>query len=171
MVEILEGLADFLETGGRVIWLILFVALALWTVLFERFWFYKFTGPKLAKQLVAAWQARSDQKSWQARRIREAMIAEFSIKLKQSVVLAKTLVALCPLLGILGTVTGMIAVFHVMAFSGSGNARGLAAGISQATLPTMSGLVVAISGLYFTSWIERRAERETQRLADQLRHI
>jgi hypothetical protein len=35
----------------------------------------------------------------------------------------------------------------------------------------MSGLVVAISGLYFTSWIERRAERETQRLADQLRHI
>lgn len=171
MVETLEGLADFMNAGGRVLWLILFVGLALWTVLIERAWFFRITAPKLVRTAVVAWKARPDTTSWQAHQIRDAMVAELSVKLHQYLVLAKTLVAVCPLLGILGTVTGMIAVFEVMAYSGSGNVRGLAAGISRATLPTMCGLVVAISGLYFTVLIDRQAERETRRLADQLRHL
>ena len=76
--------------------------------------------------------------------------------------MVKTLVALCPLLGLLGTVTGMIEVFDVMAIAGSGNARAMAAGVSKATIPTMAGMVAAISGLYFSvsdrfaRWRERR---------------
>ena len=171
MAEIFANLTDFMEAGGRVLWLILFVALALWTVLIERFMFFRFIAPRLLAQAVEKWNARSDTTSWQAKRIREAMIAAVSIRLHQSSVLAATLVALCPLLGILGTVTGMIKVFEVMAYSGGGNARGLAAGISQATLPTMSGLVVAISGLYFTTLVKRQAGRVADRLADQLRHL
>ena len=58
----------------------------------------------------------------------------------------KTLVALCPMLGLLGTVTGMIEVFDVMA-AGGGNTRGMAAGVSKATLPTMAGMVAAPLGL------------------------
>jgi biopolymer transport protein ExbB len=171
LAETPTRLSDFMETGGRVLWLILFVALALWTVLIERFIFFKFTAPRLVRRAVEKWTARRDTTSWYAKRIREAMIAEISIRLNQSSVLAGTLVALCPLLGILGTVTGMISVFEVLAYSGNGNVRGLAAGISQATLPTMSGLVVAISGLYFTALINRQAGRETARLADKLRHV
>jgi biopolymer transport protein ExbB len=166
-----ERLGDYMESGGRVLWGILILALALWTVLIERFWFYRVESARLIDETVAAWKKRADTTSWYAKAIRDAMIAELSMKLRQRVVLAQTLVAMCPLLGILGTVTGMITVFEVMAFSGGGNARGLAAGISQATLPTMSGLVVAISGLYFTAWVERQAERLSERLADQLRHL
>ena len=59
----------------------------------------------------------------------------------------KGLVALCPLLGLLGTVTGMIEVFDVMAYTGTGNPRAMASGVSKATLPTMTGLVISISGL------------------------
>jgi biopolymer transport protein ExbB len=171
MVELLEGLSDFMATGGRVLWFILFVALALWTVLIERAWFFRVTAPTLVRTTVKEWLARPDTTSWQAHQIRDAMVAEISIKLRQWLVLAKTLVALCPLMGILGTVTGMISVFEVMAYAGGGNVRGLAAGISRATLPTMCGLVVAISGIYFTVLLERQAERETHRLADQLRHL
>ena len=54
------------------------------------------------------------------------------------------------MLGLLGTVTGMIEVFDVMAISGSGNARGMAGGVSQATLPTMAGMVAALSGMIFS---------------------
>ncbi len=43
----------------------------------------------------------------------------------------RTLVAMCPLIGLLGTVTGMIGVFEVMAQQGTGNPRLMAAGISQ----------------------------------------
>jgi biopolymer transport protein ExbB len=169
LVELLEGLQDYFETGGNVLYVILAIAFFLWLVLIERFLFFRYTSPRQIRAVVDKWNARADKDSWHAKHIRSAMIAEQSVRLRQWLVLAQTLVALCPLCGILGTVTGMIAVFEVMAFQGGGNARGLAAGISQATLPTMSGLVVAISGLYFVALIERQANRETERLSDQLR--
>ena len=81
----------------------------------------------------------------------------------------KSLIAVCPLLGLLGTVTGMIAVFDVMTLSGSGNARALADGISMATVPTMAGMVAALSGVYFGTWLEHRVQIETEQLQDQLR--
>jgi biopolymer transport protein ExbB len=67
----------------------------------------------------------------------------------------------------LGTVTGMIEVFDVMA-GGSGNARGMAAGVSKATLPTMAGMVAAISGMIFSVQIQRYASDEAQRVEDSL---
>jgi biopolymer transport protein ExbB len=78
------------------------------------------------------------------------------------------LVALAPFLGLLGTVTGMIEVFDVMAITGSGNARAMAAGISKATLPTMAGMVVALSGLFFTANLERKASGSVAQLEDNL---
>ena len=71
--------------------------------------------------------------------------------------------AVLPLLGLLGTVTGMIAVFDVMAFAGTGNARLMAGGVSKATIPTMSGLVAALSGLYFAAWLEKKAGAQVDR--------
>ena len=59
----------------------------------------------------------------------------------------QTLIALCPVLGLLGTVTGMIEVFDVVSFFGTGNARALASGITKATLPTMTGMAISIVGL------------------------
>jgi biopolymer transport protein ExbB len=79
-------------------------------------------------------------------------------------------VAMYPLLGLLGTVSGMVAVFDVLAINGTGNPRGMAAGVWQATLPTMAGMVLAISGLFSLARLERDARRALERLADQLRH-
>jgi biopolymer transport protein ExbB len=80
----------------------------------------------------------------------------------------QTLVALCPLLGLMGTVTGMITVFQVMAASGSGNVRAMAAGVSQATIPTMAGMVGALSGVLLITLISRRAASEVEFLEDSL---
>ena len=80
------------------------------------------------------------------------------------------LIKLCPLLGLLGTVTGMIHVFDVMAVTGTGNARAMASGISLATIPTMAGMVIAIAGLYFSKIIEERVSDETHHLADLLQN-
>ena len=82
----------------------------------------------------------------------------------------KAVMAILPLLGLLGTVTGMIAVFDVMAFAGTGNARLMAAGVSKATIPTMSGLVAALSGLYFAAWLERKSVTQVEKLEDALSH-
>ena len=88
-------------------------------------------------------------------------------KLERRLGLIKTAVALCPMAGLLGTVTGMIEVFDVMA-GGSGNARGMAAGVSKATLPTMAGMVAAISGMLFSIQLERRAQSESDGVESNL---
>jgi biopolymer transport protein ExbB len=72
------------------------------------------------------------------------------------------------MLGLLGTVTGMIEVFDVMALSGGGNTRAMASGVSKATIPTMAGMVAALSGIILILQIERFAENETERVANRL---
>ena len=96
------------------------------------------------------------------------MISRATIKISSGITTIKTLVALCPLIGLLGTVTGMIEVFDVMAILGSGNARAMAAGVSKATLPTMAGMVAALSGVFVSTYLERKVNRETDALQDSL---
>ena len=110
------------------------------------------------------------KKYWYAKRIREQMISQTSVALQQNIGLIKALIAICPLLGLMGTVTGMVSVFDVMTYSGSGNARAMAAGVSKATVPTMAGMVAALSGVYFGTWLEHKAATETEELEDQLQH-
>jgi biopolymer transport protein ExbB len=74
------------------------------------------------------------------------------------------------MLGLLGTVVGMIHVFDVMSVTGNGNARAMASGISKATITTMAGMVIAISGLYFSKLIEERVSDESHHLADLLKY-
>lgn len=75
------------------------------------------------------------------------------------------LAAVAPLLGLLGTVTGMIATFDVLAVFGTGNAKAMAGGISEALITTQTGLLVAIPGLYMKGFLERRARNLQQRIS------
>lgn len=68
-----------------------------------------------------------------------------------------TIVAGAPLLGLLGTVIGMIKIFAVVATAGSGITEQLSSGISQALITTASGLVIAIPALFTHSYLEARA--------------
>ena len=78
-----------------------------------------------------------------------------------------TLIALLPLLGLLGTVTGMVQVFEAMTYSG-GNARSMAAGVSAATIPTMSGMVATLSGVLANSFLTSKVDTESIFLEDTL---
>ncbi len=166
--EAFDAIRAFMERGGDVLYLILVVTFVMWVLIVERIWFYSLEYKKHKNRVVGAWEARAERKSWYAHKIRTAMVSEISHNLFQGVNLIKTLVALCPLVGLLGTVTGMIDVFDVMGSQGSSNARAMAAGVSKATIPTMAGMVAALSGVFLSTYIERRAKREAERLEDSL---
>jgi len=164
------AIRDFMELGGDVLWAIMVVLFLMWTFILERMWFMYRVYPVRKAAVVAAWESRSDTTSWYAKRIREGLISEMALALKQNVGVIKALIAICPLLGLLGTVTGMITVFDVMTFSGGGNARAMAGGVSMATVPTMAGMVAALSGVYFGTWLEHKAQTEAEKLEDLLQH-
>lgn len=168
LVDIFESIRDFLELGGPVLTLIGWVIFAMWVLIVERLIFFQ-TGLKAkGRQVREAWQARRERRSWYAHSIRDGMISEFAMSANVAIPIIQTLVALCPLLGLMGTVTGMIEVFDVMALSGSGNARSMASGVSKATIPTMAGMVGALSGVFLVTLLTRRVDREVETLQDDL---
>lgn len=170
LAEIFRANRDFVESGGLVLVVILGLMFLMWTLILERLWYLKTEHETKVRELVRRWDARRDKTSWYAAQIRRGWVSQVSMALSRNIPMIQTLVALSPLLGLLGTVTGMIEVFGVMAESGSGNTRAMASGVSRATVPTMAGMVVAISGFIFSVQLERRAEFEVHRIADRLSH-
>ena len=69
-----------------------------------------------------------------------------------------TIAAISPLLGLLGTVLGMIDVFNVITATGVGDPGQLAGGISQALVTTAAGITVAVPSLIFYRYFRRRVE-------------
>jgi len=72
--------------------------------------------------------------------------------------------SIAPLLGLLGTVCGMIKTFSAIAEFGTGNARALAAGISEALITTQTGLIIAVPGLFLASFLIRRSDELMERM-------
>lgn len=158
------SVAEFVEAGGWVVWWIMATALLMWTLIAERaFWFWKVLRQKRAAS-AQRWRARPERHSWCARRIRTAMIGALSVDMGSTLPLLRALIPICPLLGLLGTVSGMLEVFDVMAIKGQSDPKSMADGISHAMIATLSGLAVALSGLYFAHHFQARATRETERL-------
>ena len=161
-------LREFFEAGGPVLWGILLVTMIMWTLIIERFWYFKNLMPSLTNDALNQWSVVSNKGDWYSMRIRDQIISEVSAETKKFILTIETMMQRLPLLGLLGTVVGMIKVFDVMTFFGTGNARLMASGVSQATIPTMAGLVAAISGLYIANLLKRKAEDEINKIADQL---
>ena len=166
--QFFSDISVFLDSGGNVLYWIMIALFGMWVLIIERFWYFRIGHPKQAANTLKAWEARTDRKSWYAHRVREAMISQVGQNLNRGIPLIKTFVALCPLIGLLGTVTGMIDVFDIMAISGSGNARAMASGVSKATLPTMAGMVAAISGIFFATRLDKYAKARLEEVADSL---
>ncbi|MEA2109836.1 MAG: MotA/TolQ/ExbB proton channel family protein [Pseudomonadota bacterium] len=85
-------------------------------------------------------------------------------RLSRNINVIYVLASIAPLLGLLGTVGGMISTFDAIAMYGTGNARAMAQGISAALITTQSGLFVSIPGLFMASFLHRRIGRIAQQL-------
>jgi len=168
LIDWYEATRDFLTTGGPILTWIAWLTLFMWILIIERIIYIKTEHKKAVRMTLNTWESRPERRSWNAYQIREAMISRIKLSLTQPLPLIQTCVALCPLLGLLGTVTGMITVFDVMAVSGTGNARSMASGVSMATIPTMAGMVGALSGVFAIAWLNRRAEHEIENLKDHM---
>ncbi len=163
-----EAVSRFMDMGGNVLWLIAILLFVMWALIFERVWYFQAGWKKDVSKVIASWEGRSERESWSAQQIREKLISQARMQINQHLPVIKTLVALCPLLGLLGTVTGMIEVFNIMAVTGGGDAKSMAGGVSRATIPTMAGMVAALSGVFANTYVTRIAERETAFLEDNL---
>jgi biopolymer transport protein ExbB len=161
------AIISFMEQGGNVLWLIAALTFLMWTLIFERIWYFQSEHKSVVRIATETWENRAERRSWSAHQIRDSIISDASEMITGSLPLIQTCVTLCPLLGLLGTVTGMISVFDAMATQG-GNARSMAAGVSMATIPTMSGMIASLSGLVGSTFVKRKVDFEIELFQDHL---
>ena len=166
-MEVFIAIRAFLEAGGDVLYLIAVATFCMWALIFERFWFINTEHKQDVGTALSYWESRQERTSWNARMIRLRIISEVNGRLRANMSFIKTLISLLPLLGLLGTVTGMVQVFEAMTYSG-GNARSMAAGVSAATIPTMSGMVATLSGVLANTFLESRVASEGSYMEDTL---
>lgn len=175
MAESLYQLRVFFERGGDLLWVILALSVLLWALILERYWYFYLVLPQFKDRVYRRWLRQiaelpaEGSAPWLLPRLRDSYVADFAIRLRRYLPLMRALTTALPLLGLLGTVTGMIKTFEVITVFGSGNVRGMAAGLSEALLTTMAGLVTALSGLYLVASLDARADQEIQKISHRLR--
>ncbi|WP_427981429.1 MotA/TolQ/ExbB proton channel family protein [Agarivorans sp.] len=153
-----HSLSDILYQGGWVLSLLLVLSSLLASLLLERYWFRFVSYPKqlrryqqtLIHALPLHWQTAAEDLSRRC---------DLELALGRYLSLIKNLISLCPLLGLLGTVSGMIEVFDSMALSANNQPQQMAAAIARATLPTMLGMSIALLGLINFTYLKRWSQR------------
>lgn len=169
LVDWLASVNHFMAQGGPILYWLAAVVMLCWLCVMERLLFLYGYFPALQQTLLTRWAAREEQGSWHAQAIRGGWLLQAKQALQQNLNFLKVLVAICPMLGLLGTVTGMISVFDVMATLGSSEPKLMASGISLATLPTMAGMVAALAGMFAHARLTKACDTRYSRLEKLLR--
>ncbi|MDX9963229.1 MotA/TolQ/ExbB proton channel family protein [Desulfobacter postgatei] len=186
--ENLELMTDLIRTGGVVMVPLVILSLVMWLLIIERVFFFRRLYKKNMNSSTALCLVREntlpDPKMYRGavsllvtefignrsgspqldRHLLDAAVARINRRMTRSLAVIGVLAAMAPLMGLLGTVTGMISTFDVLAIFGTGNAKAMAGGISESLITTQTGLIVAIPGLYMKVFLDRRAEHLSWRI-------
>lgn len=175
LLEALASIRAFFEMGGPVLYAILVVTALMWALILERLWYLLRILPIEVERALPAWESERRTGTggvahkWHLMHLRRALLSELGQGARRNLKFIESLMQVLPLLGLLGTVWGMVHVFDVMTVFGTGNARLMANGVSRATIPTMSGLVAALSALYLVFWLRQRAKGALHQLEAMLK--
>lgn len=144
----LLNLIEFMQKGGLILYVIFFICIILWFFLLRKYLYIKFEYRKYKEKILQNLIKEKYEKKFISF-IKDYILAKINLNLNKNTFFIKILIIICPLIGLLGTVTGMIEVFDVLATKSSNDIKLMASGISMATIPTMAGMAVALSGILF----------------------
>ncbi|MDQ7050202.1 MAG: MotA/TolQ/ExbB proton channel family protein [Enterobacterales bacterium] len=160
------------EQGGTVGYVILALGFIAFLIAIERYISLFITEQKVTRQLKAS-QLELNNPLGRVLKVKEkySQVATDTLELKLSEAILKEIPALtkritfvkiisvvAPLLGLLGTVTGMITTFQAITLFGTGDPKLMAGGISTALVTTVLGLVVAIPTVMLFTWLNTRSK-------------
>lgn len=170
-------LYTFLSLGGPVMVPLIGISLWMWLLIFERylsFWLLKRPASNISPEILSFKPAdalkKLDEKVFEHFSQLKYMAGSPDIShtdvlikkekrlLKKNLSTINTLAVIAPLLGLLGTVLGMVTTFDVISAFGTGNAKAMAEGISAALITTQTGLLVAVPGLFMGTYLSRTSK-------------
>ena len=196
MDDFFYQMAAYIHSGGVVMVPILCVSIVMWVLIFNRLFFLQRLYVKNMPRAMAGELVRNNQwpenkyKGANAFLVREFLsrrspvsdpdldehildetVMNLTASLDRYLALIGVLSAVAPLMGLLGTVVGMMETFDVITVFGTGNVRAMASGISVALVTTQTGLMISIPGLYMSGWLNRRASNLKHRIASTAMYL
>jgi biopolymer transport protein ExbB len=188
MIDFFYHMANYIRAGGIVMVPILMVSFFMWVLIFNRIMFVqKLYGKNISRQEAGKLLCSNQLPDKKYTGANSLLLREFfkfrsfdkelddfildetvlrlTGSMDQYLSAIAMLSAVAPLLGLLGTVIGMMDTFDVITLYGTGNARAMAGGISVALITTQTGLMVSIPGLYMSGWLGRRSQNIKSRIA------
>jgi len=197
MDELFYQMVAYIRSGGVVMVPILCVSLVMWVLIFNRLFFMHRLYVKNMPRAMAGELVRNNQ--WPEKRYKGAnaflvraflsrrgpvmsdpdlderildeTVMALTASLDRYLALIGVLSAVAPLMGLLGTVVGMMETFDVITVFGTGNVRAMASGISVALVTTQTGLMISIPGLYMSGWLNRRTSNLKHRIASTAMYL
>ncbi|MBU0675018.1 MAG: MotA/TolQ/ExbB proton channel family protein [Proteobacteria bacterium] len=172
-------LYDFLARGGPVMIPLVGISLWMWILIFERSMvFWRLNRPvghgtghglpilnnisavrTIEERFINDLAQNSSKGGLPDPSVVDILMKREKHRVRRNLSTIHILAAIAPLLGLLGTVVGMVATFDVISVFGTGNAKAMAGGISTALITTQSGLLVAVPGLFMGAFLSRMAQR------------
>lgn len=151
----LMDIKRLIELGGPALVVLALLAFVLWSLLLNKLWFIWQHYPSYKKRCLNA----SNEIDFLLQRQLASHV------MVRSLSLIRIMIKICPLLGLLGTVLGMIEIFDVIAVTDQVNPKQLASGVAKAILPTMAAMVVAISAMLCFGYLQRWSVKQRRALA------
>lgn len=155
--------------GGPVLYLLFFISFLISYILVKKYIFIfidknKWSGEKLDNFII-----KNPPENINLKYVEKTFISEMKRTSNENIKLLDGLIGMCPMIGLLGTVYGMIEVFEVLSFLGTGNPRAMSSGVAKATIPTMASMVITIISLYFRQDITGRMSNFSSNLMQDLK--
>ena len=135
--------------GGPVLYILFGLTFLIFTLLIDKYVFIFIQSKKWVNNKFNQFVKLNPPSATKYKFVESTLISNVKRKTASNIKVLDGLIGMCPMIGLLGTVYGMIEVFEVLSFMGTGNPRAMSSGVAMATIPTMSGMVITLFGLYF----------------------
>ena len=154
--------------GGPVLYILFGLTFLIFTLLVDKYLFIFVQSKTWVNAKFASFVNSNPPSSTKYKFVEATLISNVKRKTASNIKVLDGLIGMTPMIGLLGTVYGMIEVFEVLSFMGTGNPRAMSSGVAKATIPTMAGMVAALSGLFISTRIEAKVKIAREKLVDSL---
>ena len=162
-------LSELITRGGPALYLLFILTLIIFYILFNKYSFIFFDKKIWSSSNLDKFIDEILQEKTKLFFVEKTFLSEFRRDSFSNIKLLDGLIGMCPMIGLLGTVYGMIEVFEVLSFLGTDNPRAMSSGVAKATIPTMASMVITLFGLYFRQDISQRLDKSSSEIRSLLK--
>ena len=155
--------------GGPVLYILFGLTFLIFTLLVDKYLFIFVQSKTWVNSKFTSFVNSNPPSSTKYKFVEATLISNVKRKTASNIKVLDGLIGMTPMIGLLGTVYGMIEVFEVLSFMGTGNPRAMSSGVAKATIPTMAGMVISLFGLYFRQDLNQRMDKIIINLRDSLK--